>query len=221
MLAYIPPGKEYILGRIHEQTVRTTTEDGKNVTKRTTYPSWLYDMPQAKREYLGQETRYDCQYDKQGNLIKSTTGWSGGAESISESWEYDTYGRKTKHTSETGTTEQYAYDMQGRLSTHTDSRGNITTYSYDEFGKEKTVNRPDGTNVTTEYEWIPDRNEGLYAVTVKETGQPDRKTVYDALGREVRTAEMTYDGKWRYVDTEYDNYGRVTRKSSPLSLIHI
>lgn len=215
MLAYIPPGKEYILGRIHEQTVRTTTEDGKNVTKRTTYPSWLYDMPQAKREYLGQETRYDCQYDKQGNLIKSTTGWSGGAESISESWEYDTYGRKTKHTSETGTTEQYAYDMQGRLSTHTDSRGNITTYSYDEFGKEKTVNRPDGTNVTTEYEWIPDRNEGLYAVTVKETGQPDRKTVYDALGREVRTAEMTYDGKWRYVDTEYDNYGRVTRKSSP------
>lgn len=98
MLAYIPPGKEYILGRIHEQTVRTTTEDGKNVTKRTTYPSWLYDMPQAKREYLGQETRYDCQYDKQGNLIKSTTGWSGGAESISESWEYDTYGRKTKNT---------------------------------------------------------------------------------------------------------------------------
>ncbi len=172
-------------------------------------------MPQAKREYLGQETRYDCQYDKQGNLIKATSGGSGGAESISESWEYDTYGRKTKHTSETGTTEQYAYDMQGRLSTHTDSRGNITTYSYDEFGKEKTVNRPDGTNVTTEYEWIPDRNEGLYAVTVKETGQPDRKTVYDALGREVRTAEMTYDGKWRYVDTEYDNYGRVTRKSSP------
>jgi hypothetical protein len=77
------------------------------------------------------------------------------------------------------------------------------------------VRRTDGTNVTTEYEWIPDRNEGLYAVTVKETGQPDRKTVYDALGREVRTTEMTYDGKWRYVDTEYDNYGRVTRKSSP------
>ena len=44
MLAYIPPGKEYILGRIHEQTVRTTTEDGKNVTK----------LPEHKRAaYLG------------------------------------------------------------------------------------------------------------------------------------------------------------------------
>ena len=76
------------------------------------------------------------------------------------------------------------------------------------------MNRPDGTNVTTKYEWISEENGGLYAVTVKETGQPDRRTVYDALGREVRTAEMTYDGKWRYVDTEYDKYGRVARKSS-------
>ena len=116
MLAYIPPGKEYILGRIHEQTVKEISANGNNVVQKTTDYSWLYDQLDEKQEYLGGQKRYDYRYDKQGNLLETTIRWSD-TEHLSESWEYDTYGRKTKHTSEIGTTEQYAYDMQGRLST--------------------------------------------------------------------------------------------------------
>ena len=172
-------------------------------------------MPTARRDYLGGETRYDNQYDEKGNLIKAVTAWLGGAKKISESWEYDDYGRMSSHVSETGTTEKYAYGTDGRLKSHTDSRGNATVYTYDVFGRQTGMERADGTTVTNEYTWCNEGTGGVYAIITRETGKPDTKTVYDALGRVVRQSEMTFDGKWRSTDIEYDVYGRVARKSQP------
>lgn len=215
MLAYIPSGMEYIFGRIDEQTVKNTTEDGKSLSKRTTFPSWQYDVPTARRDYLGEETRYDNQYDTKGNLTKTVTSWLGGQKSISESWEYDDYGRVSSHTSNIGTKELYTYGTDGRLKSHTDSRGNATLFTYDGFGRQTGITNPDGTTVTTEYIWCNEVEGGVYATIIKETGKPDTKTVYDALGRIVRQSEMTYDGKWRNTDTQYDIYGRISKKSLP------
>ena len=67
LLAAIPSGQEYILGRPQEQTVTSTTEDGKSVTRRTTYPQWSHDKVQSERTYLGGETLHDYQFDNQGN----------------------------------------------------------------------------------------------------------------------------------------------------------
>ena len=217
MLAYIPSGQEYLFGRIHEQTVTNTTAGGKSVSQRFTIPSWQYDMPTARRDYLGGETRYDNQYDEKGNLIKAVTAWLGGAKKISESWEYDDYGRMSSHVSETGTTEKYAYGTDGRLKSHTDSRGNATVYTYDVFGRQTGMERADGTTVTNEYTWCNEGTGGVYAIITRETGKPDTKTVYDALGRVVRQSEITFDGKWRSTDIEYDVYGRVARKSQPFT----
>ena len=193
MLAYIPSGQEYLFGRIHEQTVTNTTAGGKSVSQKTTIPSWQYDMPTVRRDYLGGETRYDNQYDTKGNLIKAVTEWTGKAR-ISESWEYDNYGRISSHTSEIGTTEKYAYGTDGRLKSHTDSRGNTTAYTYDGFGRQVETERADGTTVTNEYAWCNEATGGVYAIIIRETGKPDMKTVYDALGRVVRQSEMSFDG---------------------------
>lgn len=214
MLAYLPSGQEYLFGRIHEQTVTNTTAGGKSVSQRTAIPSWQYDRPTARRDYLGVETRYDNQYDEKGNLIKAVTEWAGQAR-ISESWEYDDYGSMSSHTSEIGTTEKYAYGTDGRLKSHTDSRGNATAYTYDGLGRQAGIEHADGTTVAYEYAWCDEGPGGVYAVTTRETGKPDTKTVYDALGRVVRQSEMTFDGKWRNTDTEYDVYGRVARRSLP------
>ena len=56
MLAYIPPGKEYILGRIHEQTVKEISANGNNVVQKTTDYSWLYDQLDENKNTLESET---------------------------------------------------------------------------------------------------------------------------------------------------------------------
>ncbi|NHN38974.1 RHS repeat-associated core domain-containing protein [Pseudomaricurvus alcaniphilus] len=52
---------------------------------------------------------------------------------------------------------------------------------------------------------------------VKQSGGSEAKTYFDLLGREIRRGSKTFDGSWSYVDTEYDNIGRVKRKSEPHS----
>ena len=55
----------------------------------------------------------------------------------------------------------------------------------------------------------------LYAATVTATGSPTKQVYIDALGREVRTGEMHFDGNFLYTDRLYDYLGRPEKVSLP------
>ena len=55
----------------------------------------------------------------------------------------------------------------------------------------------------------------MYMVTKRTTGAPTSQHYMDALGREIRTGTMRFDGNYLYSDKTYDSYGRLDKVSLP------
>jgi len=55
----------------------------------------------------------------------------------------------------------------------------------------------------------------MYLITKRATGAPASQSYIDALGREVRTGTMRFDGNYLYSDKTYDSYGRLDKVSLP------
>jgi len=55
----------------------------------------------------------------------------------------------------------------------------------------------------------------MYLVTKRTTGAPASQSYIDALGREVRTGTMRFDGNYLYSDKTFDSYGRLDKVSLP------
>jgi RHS repeat-associated protein len=55
----------------------------------------------------------------------------------------------------------------------------------------------------------------MYLVTKRTTGAPTSQHYMDALGREIRTGTMRFDGNYLYSDKTYDSYGRLDKASLP------
>lgn len=55
----------------------------------------------------------------------------------------------------------------------------------------------------------------IYLVTSRATGAPATQSYIDALGREVRSGSMRFDGNYLYSDKGYDDYGRLSQVSLP------
>ena len=55
----------------------------------------------------------------------------------------------------------------------------------------------------------------MYLVTKRVTGAPASQSYIDALGREIRTGTMRFDGNYLYSDKTYDSYGRLDKVSLP------
>lgn len=54
-----------------------------------------------------------------------------------------------------------------------------------------------------------------YVAVTEKTGQPASQSYVDALGREVRSGSMRFDGSYLYSDKQYDNLGRLQAASLP------
>lgn len=103
------------------------------------------------------------------------------------------------------------------MSSEKDHRGKSTAHTYDPFGRETSVTFPDNTTATVSYGWSEEGTNALYAITRSVTGKPTTKSVYDALNREVRTAETRFNGSFLKTDKIYDSYGRVQKVSRPFA----
>ena len=103
------------------------------------------------------------------------------------------------------------------MSSEKDHRRKSTAHTYDPFGRETSVTFPDNTTATVSYGWSEEGTNALYAITRSVTGKPTTKSVYDALNREVRTAETRFNGSFLKTDKIYDSYGRVQKVSRPFA----
>jgi len=128
----------------------------------------------------------------------------------------DTYITGTTYPTWTGnaaTSTSATYDAKtGLVTSKTDANNNKTTYSYNALFQPSSVSSPDGGSTAYTY---PDTNH--VDVTVSQSPNPSKSTVtvLDSLGR-VSQTQLTSDPSGTvYVDTTYDNMGRVSTVSNP------
>lgn len=161
-------------------------------------------------------------YDEYNNVLTEMSAPYTNTEFQGSTYMYDMYHRNVeKETDRLGRITYYGnYDAHGNLSTMTDYLSINSLYTYDMLGRllqTRVLNVNSATRFdvkkTIAYNW--NSLVGLYCVTEIDAGQPQRKTYYDALNREIRSGNQRFDGSWQYTATEYDEYGRVKRVSQP------
>lgn len=197
----------------------TTSRRGGNTNKVRTYiPVHSKCLPTVIVEYCeGKQARQESYtYDKYGNHITETVKAYSSPYSNTSRITYDSYGRIIGETDFLGNLTEYNYDNHGRIINITDARGGITKKTYDAFGREIKTIYPDGVEESTHFCWTNEAG-GQYSITSNKSGQPTVTIIYDALGREVRTKELSFNGIYRKIDKLYDQYGKLNKVSLPFT----
>ena len=210
-------GTGYHLGYLLRQSA-TTTKEGASYVEMAYMPSSnSQHVPDYKYLYKDGHVVWTAHYlyDSHGNVTSESTKDYYSSHWHEYSRSYDFLGRLLQETDPIGLTTSYAYDNNGRISAVTDPRGGTTSYTYDDFGRVTSTTEPDGTVRTTTRAWNSSVTGGLFALTHTETGKPKRRTIYDALGRELRISNMRFDGQYQHIDKVYDEYGNLQSESYP------
>ena len=118
--------------------------------------------------------------------------------------------------------DAYAY---GHLTRETDCNNQATHYSQDAFGITKTTVYPDLTQSKRERFWIekndtcspPNATYCEKSTELDKNGQTmgEKRTYYDASGRNLRTVSFGLQGEAIFTDTRYNKQGLVERVSDP------
>lgn len=176
------------------------------------------------------------EYDKNGNLIKSTDG-----EGNQTKYEYDEQGRTTKVITPSDATNKYSHDEltkdgngRGVVDTVTDALGRVSkttnngsdqitkiediastksivkTYEYDSNGRQTKEIYSDGSYIQNTYEDAT--GELIKSTRIDDSGNVEGYTQYEyTVDDKVKSAIDYKSGKpYRYTYYEYDAYGRNT-----------
>ena len=197
--------------------IRTTSRNGASHTEREYIPAHSNRNPTICISYINGKKVSQTQftYDKYGNVLSEAKTPYSSSSPIKVSYTYDDFGRVLSKIDHKGLTEGYTYDEYGRLSSRLDYRKGVTRYSYDAFGRQTKTIYPDGTDKHIFYKWSSQSEAGRYSIAIVQTGKPTSTLYYDALNREVRSAEIGFDGKVALRDKIYDSYGNLWRVSEP------
>jgi RHS repeat-associated protein len=162
-----------------------------------------------------QVTKSYSNFDNFGNP-KTTQISASGLDTRQTLLEYDTYGRfVTKQTNPLGHITQFTYDGKtGNLLTLTDANGLITTNYYDGFGRLENIHRPDGNTTEITRHWNIAGNQLYYTQKIT-SGQPEQRTYYDVLGRNIKSGAAGFDGTMVYTENIYDAKGQLWKTSEP------
>ena len=213
----------YVLGAVNTSTV-STERDGNTSTKWIERTSLTYDSsfhPLIRFQSVSQDSvsfnvvsKEQWTYDSKGNVLTEKSAPYNSQEYVGTTYTYDSSGRHLlTSTDALGHTTTYSsFNQYGSPATATDYRNRVTSLTYDTWGSRTGATHPDGTVEATTTAW---GGSGSYTVSRTVTGSPDTVVDYDALGREVRSAEKTFMGPWRKVTTAYDAKGRVSYVTYP------
>ncbi len=176
----------YTLGRLSRETV--TDNGGHSVVTDYTYT----DAGTPKRVTVTPDmttSRYtDYQYDGTFRFVTRCTDHAGNV---------------TLATHDNAT---------GKVLTSTDINGLVTRYEYDDWGRRVRTENPDGTVAETDYTYGGGGDFQQVSLLVTETasGEPERRSYYDALGREIHS----YVGGTGFSDAVYDCKGHLVRRTT-------
>ncbi len=165
-----------------------------------------------RADKLEKDTKWT--YSIYGNISSEKVARYGAAEFVGPSYSYVQEMRYLHSSSdEIGVSTLYGgQDKFGNPTYALRDYIQLSQYTYDGFGKLTCRTNPDGTVEMTVRAW---GGKGAYTITKTHTGRPDEIVHYDSMGREIRRGEKLFDGRWTFVDREYDRNGRVKRESLP------
>ncbi len=202
-----------------------TSEEG-NYTRRINmeYGEYFQRVSESHNNDLLEKT---LTYDDFGNVssIETKAVPAGGtAESRTQTYVYDPKGRfLTQTTNALGHAIKYQNDGWGNLTKITDENDFETFFQYDGWGNLKETIYPDGTVSEQSVAWAQNTliPNALYYTISGGTAQMPAYVFYDALGREAcsYTGSDFSGAENVYVDTRYDDVGRLTKKSLPYASI--
>jgi YD repeat-containing protein len=128
----------------------------------------------------------------------------------------------TSATNALGYTSYSVYDARfGVVTSTTDINGLTSTFTYDSLGRQRTTKNPFNQTTTITRAWcdytcptIGD-HQTYYKITTQAPSTPTTVVYFDQLNREVRKQTEGFNAEKIFVDTEYDDFGRVKRTSEP------
>ena len=180
------------------------------------------------------------EYDDYGRVTKETDPIDNTLE-----YTYDDNGLLKQTKDIYGNATNYEYDNFGRLKTTTSPFGSVTSVNYQWIDSETSPNVPDAAvySVTTKTvndmyetkepgveEGPGDTNFITYGAEIPgggikaggdiaygggQTIVPETISYFDALGREIRSEQMRFDGSQLKIDKQYDARGRLWKVSAP------
>lgn len=158
----------------------------------------------------------DYEYDATGNIIAQTVSVpNDNLEPRREQFEYNKlYGRRllTQRTDALGQTCHYAYHpVYNYCISITDCNGLVTESEQDPLGVSVYTYYPDGTVACKALRWS---SSGYYQWE-KQTGKETKSTFLSPKGETLRTNSYDINGELLISRIEYDNYGRIIKKTSP------
>lgn len=215
-LSNIDSSTTYLLGLLKEEKrVNTRNEASSSGETIINYNSNY--LPDLKKSYyennLVSEEEYI--YDASNNLEQLETRSYDSPDWLTTKYEYDELGRKVKETDPLGFATEYIYNGKSLLQSVKNHKGHTVSYEYDRWGRNSKTTYADGTTQTTLLSWETSPQGAVFSVTTQKSGEPDTKTFFDALGREIRTGSQRFDGSYLYTDNVYDELGRLKKTSLP------
>lgn len=112
--------------------------------------------------------------------------------------------------------ERFRYDGNtGLMLSHTDQNDQITSYEYDSMRRLAHVSYPDGGSESYAYDDTPPSPSFTYTRALNASQNLTQVGIVDGLGRKKQTQITSDPAGIDYVDTTYDNLGRVLTVSNP------
>jgi RHS repeat-associated protein len=211
------------LGKVTSKAVIYSRYGSNSITRNYSYT--YYDNDHLLKSEVSQpnDPKYSVEkqyiYTSYGNLSKITV-IAGGKNLITEQRYENGPEWPSKIINPAGYETLLSYQSKfGVVIKKVEVDSTVTINGYDEFGQLLTQTDPFGTT-TYDYKWattFPDHAPSN-AVFVIRSKNPTGEYIFeyfDKYGRSLRKAAPDINGNYIYTDTEYDNLGRVKRKSEP------
>lgn len=172
----------------------------------------------------GTRLEVHAKYDRDdfGNIEKITL--SGAGEARITKRKFDKYGRfiETEINPAGHKTVRTFSPARGEVLSVVDPNGLKTTATHDGFGRRDTSTDPDGITTKFTYGFVTSttpyaRLNARFSITSKTDKLPPVVSFYDSRGRLVRSVASGTQSQGKKVlqDTDFDEYGRVVRKTTP------
>ena len=224
------------LGRLNQTTVRhqrwVNNAGDSDITRKSNFTYFaLGSGGVLQSETIEQgnsqfQLKTDYTYDARGNKTKAkqtaldAAGLQSGANVRETTWTYDSRGRyvQTTRNAKNHLVEQVLERNQyGAPEWVKNIDGVISETDYTPFGKPYLTYSPNGAWQNTVYGncAVNCPNGAAFSVTTKQAGGGEATEYFDVLGRSIQTQSKGFNGSTVTTQTEYDNLGRVKRKSQP------
>lgn len=158
-------------------------------------------------------------YDRAGKILEIKSVAYTSSDTLSTTYEYDSYGRLSRECAPDNSATSYTYDIRGRLSQKCDERNHTRMYyTYDAMGRMKrSINKSESNVFKPDTTIINYTSEGEYAIkkTTTSTFSPQATEYYDAFGRKVADGIVHFNGCEFITESVYGSRGTLDFVSSP------